>query len=112
MSAPATAVTFPGVTLFLPDGVMTGDLTYDARTSQLAITYADGETEVLSIDLTLEGYVAAPGEALIKDWSEHSGFTAALVDAGIVMRVETLQIGPFDSRAYRVLVLTEAVTGR
>lgn len=30
MSAPATAVTFPGVTLFLPDGVMTGDLTYDA----------------------------------------------------------------------------------
>lgn len=112
MSASTTATTFPGTTLFLPDGVMSGTITYEARTQQLSIAYEDGGTEVLSIDLTLDGYMSAPGECFIKDWSEHSGLCEALVDAGIVMRVETLQIGPFDSRAYRVLVLTEAVTGR
>ncbi|QCP08427.1 hypothetical protein [Micrococcus luteus] len=112
MSASTATATFPGVTLFLPDGVMVGDLIYDARTSQLAIVYSDGETEVLSIDLTLEGYLPTPGEALIKDWSEHSGVTSALVDAGLVMRTETLVVGPFSSRAYRVLVLTPEVTGR
>lgn len=67
MSAPATITRFPGVSLFLSDSVMSGTVTYDARTSQLAIAYADGEVEVLSIDLTLEGYLAAPGECLIKD---------------------------------------------
>ncbi|MGM0781993.1 MAG: hypothetical protein ACQEUF_09085 [Actinomycetota bacterium] len=67
MSAPATITRFPGVSLFLSDSVMSGTVTYDARTSQLAIAYADGEVEVLSIDLTLEGYLAAPRECLIKD---------------------------------------------
>lgn len=112
MSARTATTTFPGVTLFLPDGVMAGTLTYEARTQQLTITYEDGETEVLSMDLTLEGYLAAPGECLIKDWSEHSGLCQALVDAGVVMRVETLSVGPFSSRAYRVLVLDPEVTGR
>ncbi|MCD0172533.1 hypothetical protein [Micrococcus luteus] len=112
MPVPTTATTFPDTTLFLPDGVMSGTITYEARTQQLAIAYEDGETEVLSIDLTLDGYVCSPGEAFIKDWSEHSGLTSALVDAGIVMRVETFVVGPFDSRAYRVLVLTPEVTGR
>lgn len=91
---------------------MPGTVTYEAHTQQLAITYEDGETEVLSIDLTLAGYVTFPGEAFIKDWSEHAGLTSALVDAGIVTRVETLQIGPFDSRAYCVVVLTPEVTAR
>lgn len=112
MSARTATTTFPGVTLFLPDGLMTGTVTYDAGTSQLAITYEDRQVEVLSIDLTLEGYVAAPGEAFIKDWSEHSGLTGALVDAGLVMRTETVEVGPFSSRAYRVLVLSPEVTGR
>lgn len=109
MSAPATITRFPGVSLFLPDALMSGDVTYDPRTGQLVITYEDGDTEVLSTDLTLEGYVAVRGEALVKDWSEHSGLTSALVDAGIVMRTETLTVGPFASRAYRCLVLDPEV---
>ncbi|MCV7512483.1 hypothetical protein M3D71_010060 [Micrococcus luteus] len=108
----APVTTFPGTTLFLPDGVISGTITYEARTQQLAIACEDGETEVMSIDLTLEGYLADPGECLIKDWSEHSGLTSALVDSGVVMRTETLTVGPFDSRAYRCLVLTPEVVGR
>ena len=46
------------------------------------------------------------------DWTEHEGLADALVMAGVVMTVESVRVGPFSSRAYRVLVLTPEVTGR
>lgn len=98
-------VTYPDVTLRLPGHDLAGAITYDHRTQRLQLTHLDGETEVLSIDLVLDGYVARPGEVFVKDWSEHVGLTDALTLAGIVAPSEHLEVGPFRSRAYRVRVL-------
>lgn len=91
--------------LLLPDFVLTGRITFDRARQLLELHDVDGHSEVLNLDATAEGYICFPDELILKDWSEHSGLTAALVDAGIVIRTETLRIGPFNSRAYRVLVL-------
>lgn len=91
--------------LLLSDIVLSGRVTFDRRRQLLEIRDVDGDSEVLNADMTMHGYVCFPDELLIRDWSEHSGLTSALVDAGIVMRTETLRIGPFSSRAYRVIVL-------
>lgn len=95
--------------LLLPDCVLTGHVVFDQARNLLKLRHPLEGDEVLNVDLTREGYVAFPGELFLKDWSEHSGLCGALVDAGIVERLETLSVGPFDSRAYRVRVLTEAV---
>lgn len=100
-----STTTYPNVRLRQGDLDLTGTLTYDHRAQRLEIAYPDGETEALSIDLLLQGYVAFPGEAFVKDWSEHAGLTDALVMAGIVSVVERVEVGPFRSRAYRVRVL-------
>ena len=103
--APTTTIDFGHRDLLLSEIVLSGRVAFDRARQLLTITEPSGEAEVLNVDLTLEGYVTFPDELFIRDWSEHSGLCAALVDAGIVMRTETLRIGPFDSRAYRVLVL-------
>src|SRR5699024_12701177 len=63
----------------------------------------------LSTDLSVYGYVAEPGQVFIKDWSEHAGLADALVLARVVSPLESLRVGPFSSRAYRVRVLDEVV---
>lgn len=100
--APATTVQYGYRTLRLPEFDLEGYLTYDARRGALTLTDHHGEVEVLSVDLWAEGYVAAPGEILVRDWSEHAGLAGALVDAGVAMRTETLVVGPLASRAYRL----------
>ena len=65
--------------------------------------------EVLSTSLRAYGYIEFPGEVFIKDWSEHSGLAAALVDAGAGEITETLTVGPFDSRAYRFQLAPEVL---
>lgn len=110
-SAPAV-LDFGHHDLLLEDFVLTGRVTYDPRRQLLELHGPDGDVEVLNTDLRTEGYLCFPGEVTLKDWSEHNGLCQALVDAGLVMRTETLVVGPFSSRAYRVLVLTPEVTGR
>lgn len=66
---------------------------------------AEGD-EWLSTDLTASAHAARPGESFVKDWSEHSGLAAALASAGIVEILESLDVGLFGSRAYRVCVVT------
>lgn len=100
-----STTTYPSVRLRLADVELTGTLTYDHRAQRLQIAYPDGETEVLSTDLMVYGYLPWPGELFIKDWSEHRGLCDALVTAGIVVPVERIEVGPFRSRAYRVRVL-------
>lgn len=97
--------TYTNVLLRLGDVQLSGTISYDHRTQRLEITYPDGDLEVLSIDLLLQGYIAFPGEAFVKDWSERGGLTDALAMAGIVAPVECIEVGPFRSRAYRVPVL-------
>ena len=97
--------TYTNVLLRLGDVQLSGTISYDHRTQRLEITHPDSDLEVLSIDLLLQGYIAFPGEAFVKDWSEHAGLTDALVMAGIVAPVKCIEVGPFRSRAYRVLVL-------
>lgn len=97
--------TYPNVRLRQGDLDLSGTVTYDHRMQRLEITYVDDDTETLSVDLMAYGYLTWPGEAFVKDWSEHAGLTDALVSAGIVAPVEHFEVGPFRSRAYRVRVL-------
>lgn len=84
---------------------LTGDLELRQGILVLANAHAPGDdftsTEPLSTSLLAYGYIEFPGEVFIKDWSEHEGLAAALVDAGAGEVTETLTVGPFNSRAYR-----------
>lgn len=110
-SAPAV-LDFGQHDLLLPDFILSGRITYDRRRQLLELHGPDGDSEVLNVDLRAEGYLTFPDEVLIRDWSEHSGLAGALVDAGIAHRTETLKIGPFSSRAYRLQLLTTEVPAR
>ncbi|MGO1851847.1 MAG: hypothetical protein ACTH0V_00375 [Microbacteriaceae bacterium] len=93
-------------TVAYPQMTLTGDIEYDPAQHALAHVNADtGEEEVLTVNLFDAGYVAAPGEAFIKDWSEHAGFAQALDDACVVEIIEAVTVGPFRQTAHRVRVL-------
>src|SRR5699024_1733248 len=94
------------VTVHYPQFEMTGPLEYDTDSGLLVhLDEVTGDEEVLSTDLGAYGLVCAPGEAYIKDWSEHSGFTRALAAAGVIEVLDEIAVGPFASRANRVRVL-------
>ena len=96
------------VELALPNVTLSGVLSYNpARASLIVADHETGEAEVLSVDLTVYGYVAAPGEVFVKGWSEHSGLAAALEVEGVARIVETVLVGPFDSPAHRMQLLSE-----
>lgn len=63
-----------------------------------------GETEVLSINLHAEGCMPNLGEVFVKDWSEHHGLAAALVNTGLARITGSVLVGPFSGRAYRVAI--------
>ncbi|MCF2572860.1 hypothetical protein [Brevibacterium sp. UCMA 11754] len=91
------------VTVHYPQFTVTGSIEHDAEQAALAqIDVETGEDEVLSVDLSEYGYVPAPGEIFVKDWSEHRGFPAALQAAGVGDIIEEVFVGPFVSRAHRV----------
>lgn len=81
---------------------LAGELQHDSSQHALMLTFADGDSEVLSIDLISFGYVASPGEVFVGDYSEHSGLPAALVTAGICELVDTVQVGQFGSAVARM----------
>ncbi|MFJ3313433.1 hypothetical protein ACIPJU_11600 [Micrococcus endophyticus] len=63
-----------------------------------------GESEVLTT--RLPDFPLLPDEAVVKDWSEHSGLAYALAEAGVVELVDAIAVGPFAATAHRVRVLT------
>lgn len=94
------------VELALPNVTLSGVLSYNpAHASLIIADHETGEAEVLCVDLTVYGYVAAPGEVFVKGWSEHSGLATALEVAGVARIVETVIVGPFDSPAHRMRLL-------
>lgn len=96
------------VELALPHVTLTGVLSYNpAHASLIVADHETGEAEVLSVDLAVYGYVAAPGEVFVEGWSEHSGLATALEVAGVARIVETVIVGPFDSPAHRMQLLSE-----
>lgn len=97
------------VSLVLPHITLTGHIRHDRGAGTLDLLDEEG-VERLSTDLSVYGCVAGMGEVFIKDWSEHAGLADALAIAGVVAPLESLRVGPFSSRAYRVRVL-DAVVG-
>lgn len=70
----------------------------------LALDPASGESEVPTTHLP--DLPLLPDEAVVKDWSEHSGLAHALAEAGVVELIDTIAVGPFAATAHRVRVLT------
>lgn len=91
------------VELALPDVTLSGVLSYNlAHASLILANHATGEAKVLTVDLTVYGYVSAPGEVFVRGWSKHAGLATALEVAGVARIVETVHVGPFDSPAHRM----------
>ena len=87
----------------LPHLTLNGRVEYDSGLQALTVTDpTTGEEEVLSVSLAQYGYLASPGEVLVKDWSEHRGLPAALEQAGIGTISTAIIVGPFASTAYRM----------
>lgn len=103
-----TTTTKEDITVKFDNGLtLTGDLTfYPERAGLLELDTLDGEMpERLSINLEAYGLTTPKGYTWIKDWSEHAGVTASLVEAGAVQIIETFQVGPFSSNAHLVKIL-------
>lgn len=82
ITTPTTAIDFGHHDLLLPDFILTGTITFDRARQLLELHGTGGDSEVLNLDATAEGHLCFPDELIIKDWSEPSGLTSALVDAG------------------------------
>lgn len=84
---------------------LSGRLEYEADHRVLQLNTLDGEfPEVLNIRLDAYGLETPEGTCWIKDWSEHSGVTQALVEADAVTILRSTQVGPFDSTAHLVKI--------
>lgn len=105
----ASTISWGYLTLRLPEFDLEGYLTCNRSRRLLELTDHDGMAEVLNVDLRDEGFVTFPDEVIVRDWWEHAGLAGALVDAGVAMRTESLTVGPFFSRAYRLQLLTSVV---
>ncbi|MEV0445757.1 hypothetical protein AB0I84_20910 [Streptomyces spectabilis] len=103
MADPTIAVK-RGVTVGFGRIELTGALVHDDENRVLELEDAEGPAEPISISLQAYGLTPEPGHVFIKDWSEHSGLTARLAQAGLVTPVRALTVGPFRSTAYEVQV--------
>ncbi|MEW1629629.1 hypothetical protein AB0387_19865 [Streptomyces sp. NPDC089173] len=83
---------------------LTGALVHDDENRVLELEDAEGPAEPISISLQGYGLTPEPGNIFIKDWSEHSGLTARLAQAGLVTPGRALTVGPYSSAAYEVQV--------
>lgn len=70
--------------------------------TNLALAWPDGEVELITT--TLPGVALEPETVAIKDWSEYSGLTKALMASGIVETTGTRQVGPFNQIAHIVRI--------
>lgn len=96
------------VTIEFDNGLaLTGELAFHPeRAGLLELDTLDGEMpERFSINLEAYGHTTPEGHTWIKDWSEHAGVTASLVETGAVQIIDTVQVGPFSSTAHLVKIL-------
>ncbi|TLS44924.1 hypothetical protein FE633_17410 [Streptomyces montanus] len=82
---------------------LTGALVHDDENRVLELELDEGP-EPISISLQGYGLTPGPGNVFIKDWSEHSGLTARLAQAGLVTPVHALTGVPYCSTVYEVQV--------
>lgn len=83
-----------------------GDVLYLADQNALVLMDKDhGSRERLSTNLEAYGMTPKPGHVFIKDWSEHAGVAASLVEAGLVELTEKYAVGQFASTAYEARVI-------
>lgn len=83
-----------------------GDVEHDAEQHALFLADDEGPAQVISINLDSYGLKpSAEDTVFIKDWSEMSGLTDSLVQAGVVEVLGEVHVGPFRSRAYEVRVV-------
>jgi hypothetical protein len=83
---------------------LTGSLVHDDECRLLELEVDEGPAEPISISLQGYGLTPMPGNVFIKDWSEHQGLAAQLVQTGLVKAVNEVAVGPFGSTAYEVEV--------
>lgn len=82
---------------------LTGSLHHDDAQRALTLLTDEGPERV-SVNLEAYGLIPRPGRVFIKDWSEHTGLTARLAEAGLVEIIGSVVVGPFSSTAYEVEV--------
>lgn len=88
---------------------LTGTVLHYAHANALVLDTEDGESdERLTTNLSSYGYVPAPDEVFVKDWSEGQGVAQSLIDAGLAEKVEELHVGPFQSRAFRLRLIPQS----
>ena len=92
-----------GVTVDFGNIELSGSLRHDTEYQTLVLMTDEGP-ERLSVDLLSYGFIPAPRNVFIKDWSEHQGLTARLEAAGLVKRVRSVVVGLFLSTAHEVEV--------
>lgn len=97
-----------GITAQLGSFSLHGDLLHDPDQQALFLGEPNGELEVLSINLSSQGDFASETTVFVKDWSEHSGLAASLIEAGVAELVREVRVGPFRSRAYELRVVLGA----
>lgn len=85
---------------------MTGDIRHSSAQHAMILEVPTTPTEIITTNLTAYGLEPQEDTVFIKDWSEHDGLTASLVEAGVVEIVREVRVGPFASRAYEVRVIT------
>lgn len=87
-----------------------GDVEHDPAQRTLFLTDDEGPSQVLTVDLSAYGLKPSTEDAVfIKDWSEMSGLTDSLVEAGVVEVLDEVRVGPFHSRAFEVRVVATKV---
>ncbi len=92
-----------GVTIDFGVIELTGSFRHDDEQRLLELTTDEG-IERISVNLSAYGLVPESGNVFVKDWSEHAGLTAGLVEAGLVSIVRAVVVGPFASTAFEVVV--------
>ena len=102
LMAPSTFVTLKSrITLAFgddPTNTITGELVYDTSYRMLMLHNEEG-VEYLSTNLDADGFIAEPGQAWIKDWSEHTGVAQQLINANVADEVRRVTVGPFRAEA-------------
>lgn len=93
------------VTVSFSSLTITGDIQHNPALHALLLVDPSEPYEVITTNLSAYGLLPQDDTVFIKDWSEHDGLTASLVDAGVVEIVREVRVGPFKSRAYEVRVI-------
>ncbi|MFF8917480.1 hypothetical protein ACF08M_30270 [Streptomyces sp. NPDC015032] len=97
---PTTTTTKDDVVVDFGSIELSGTLLHDDQRRLLMLETDEGP-EPISVNLQSHGITPEPGNVFIKDWSEHSGLTARLAQAGLVSACTRSPSGPSAPRPTR-----------